>query len=150
MKKLATTLLLTLASTASFANCNIQYIANDTLKSLIVKNKFDLNDSATYNKLCTQLQKNNAGVYFDTMNQFSPYQITTFASVRLYNLDDDKSILTMASNSYLRYNAERTSSAADSDLYLISMITLTDLANDQKTLDKMFTQLKQMRATNAK
>lgn len=150
MKKLATTLLLTLASTASFANCSIEYIAEGTLKSMIIKEKFNLNDNATYNNLCNQLKKNKAGVFFETMNQFSPYQMTTFVSVRLYDVSDNKNILTMASTGYMKYNNERTTSAADADIYSVSMHTLAELAKDQKTLDKMFTQIKEMRSTRVK
>lgn len=149
MKKLFSILLLSLASTTLFANCTINYLGDSTLESIIEKYQFDLEDSTIYNNLCNQLKKNRAGVFFDSMTQFSPYQITTFVSVRLYNIDDDKSILTMASNSYSSYNAEPTMSSEDSELYSLTMITLTDLAKDQKKLDKMFTQLKEMRSNKS-
>lgn len=144
MKKLASILLLTLASTSSFANCSINFIASTSLKNSISKKGFTI-DSNVYQNLCSQLQKNKAGIHFLSMDQISTYQTTSFVNIALYSLDDKLSMRTLASHSMMQYNQERTTTTSENQLYSLSMDTMSSLFENQKDLDLMFKQLREVR-----
>ncbi|MCJ8163135.1 hypothetical protein [Acinetobacter zhairhuonensis] len=148
MKKLISTMLLALASTASFANCEIDFFTDSDLNTMITDKAFII-DEEYYNSLCTQLQKNKAGIYFDYTNYVSPQHTTTYVSLRLYDINKSRGLITLDKYSTMSYN-DKKDRDDNNDLYETSMITLSLLATNQEILDKMFSQLNQMRSDKIK
>lgn len=148
MKKLVSTLLLALASTASFANCEIDFFTDSELNTMI-KDKAFIIDEEYYNSLCTRLQKNKAGIYIDYINNVSSLSTTTYVSLRLYDINRPRGLITLDKYSIMSYN-DKKDRDDNNDLYETSMITLSLLATNQEILDKMFSQLNQMRSDKSK
>lgn len=150
MKKIISILLLSLASTASFADCRVVMFANDNeLTNMFEERNTNLDDEE-YNHLCTQLKKNRAGIYFDYVTQVSPHQTTTYVSLRLFDITDDnengkgRSLITFDKTSLIAYSDDKDRDD-DQALYELSMEAMSSLAQDQEMLDIMFSQLNKLR-----
>ena len=85
MNKFILSLILLLISSASFANCSINYIGTSNIQDLIKTNKFEFDG---YNKLCERLKNNNAGVVLTGITQISPYQTTAAVIIGLYPIGE--------------------------------------------------------------
>lgn len=144
MKKLFLGIATLIVSSASFANCYINYSANDSLTNLIKEKGFNFDG---YDKLCKRLNANDAGVIFKTVTQISPYQTTAGVVLSMYPKGNKYKGVTSESTNWLSYTQERTTNAQNDELYSLAMYSLKDLANtvNENKLKNMLTEVNEIR-----
>lgn len=144
MKKLILGLSTLIMSSMSFADCYINYAANNTLKNLIQEKKFVFDG---YDKLCKRLEANNAGISIKNVTQVSPYQTTASVTISMYPKGDKYKGVTMESASWIQFEEERTSNSEKEALYEITMAALNNLTqpSGEEKLKAMLIEVNEMR-----
>jgi hypothetical protein len=128
MNKFILSLILLLISSASFANCSINYIGTSNIQDLIKTNKFEFDG---YNKLCERLKNNNAGVVLTGITQISPYQTTAAVIIGLYPIGEKYKGTTLNTVEWIGYDELRTSKTEKDRLYSLTMYALDNLSKPE-------------------